>query len=237
MTRQIKSLFLSVLFHGMLLFSIYAVSNSSAQVNPPPIVIDFDVTSAKRIEAAPGPPEVRSIPEKTHQITFQEPLKTEPVVVERPLITAVEPSGPAAILAPPPTKPVVTAQREATAKTEVSAPGSSAEGSVAPRTPAGAASVENLRKKYVKEHFAYINDLIQKGIYYPARARKMGWSGKVVVSFIINETGQVSNERVVASSGFALLDNNVINSIRAVAPFPPPPVKAELHIPVTYRLE
>jgi len=90
---------------------------------------------------------------------------------------------------------------------------------------------------YMKEHFAYIKEMIQRNISYPARARKMGWTGRVVVSFVIHETGQVSNEKIVASSGFDLLDNNVISTIRTVAPFPRPPVRAELRVPITYRLE
>jgi len=47
----------------------------------------------------------------------------------------------------------------------------------------------------------------------------------------------VRDEMVVASSGFDLLDNNVINTIRAMAPFPHPPVKAELRVPIICRLE
>jgi len=41
----------------------------------------------------------------------------------------------------------------------------------------------------------------------------------------------------VESSGFEVLDSNVIATIKAVSPFPRPPVKAELHVPIIYRLE
>lgn len=98
-------------------------------------------------------------------------------------------------------------------------------------------SADQLRNRYLKEHFAYIRDLIQKNITYPARARKFGWAGKVVVTFIVHESGKVSSERVVSSSGYGLLDDNVIGAIRDVAPFPRPPVKAELRIPIVYSLE
>ena len=101
----------------------------------------------------------------------------------------------------------------------------------------GGLSAEQLRAGYLKEHFAYIRDLIQRNISYPARARKMGWAGKVVVSFIVHENGRVSDERVLHGSGFDLLDSNVITTIRQVAPFPRPPVTAELRVPIVYRLE
>ena len=98
-------------------------------------------------------------------------------------------------------------------------------------------STEQMRGKYLKENFTYIRDLIQKNLAYPARARKMGWTGKVVVSFTVLEDGHVANERVLAGSGHALLDGNVIETIRNVEPFPKPPVRAELRIPVYFRLD
>ncbi|OGW20041.1 MAG: hypothetical protein A2077_04645, partial [Nitrospirae bacterium GWC2_46_6] len=47
-----------------------------------------------------------------------------------------------------------------------------------------ASGVNEARARYLKEHFAYIRDLIMKSISYPRIARKMGWEGKVVVSFV-----------------------------------------------------
>ncbi len=98
-------------------------------------------------------------------------------------------------------------------------------------------STEQLKDGYLKEHFAYTKDIIQRNIIYPPRARRMGWIGRVVVSFVINENGRASNEKVLESSGFETLDSNVIMTIKAVSPFPRPPVKAELRVPIIYRLE
>jgi protein TonB len=98
-------------------------------------------------------------------------------------------------------------------------------------------SREELRNGYLKEHFTYIKDIIQRNISYPPRARKLGWSGRVVVSFVIDEEGRTSNERILESSGFEVLDGNVIETVREVTPFPRPPVKAELRVPIIYRLE
>jgi protein TonB len=92
------------------------------------------------------------------------------------------------------------------------------------------------KKEYIKAHFLYIKDDIQKNITYPRLARKMGWEGKVVVSFVICEDGTVINIKIVKSSGFALLDKNAVESIKKAVPFPSPPVRAELVVPVSYRL-
>ncbi len=93
------------------------------------------------------------------------------------------------------------------------------------------------RTQYLKEHFAYIRDLIMKHLAYPQMARKMGWKGKVIVAFVIRENGTVENTRVLRSSGYEVLDHSTLKTIRDVQPFPKPPVKAELVIPIVYRLE
>lgn len=101
----------------------------------------------------------------------------------------------------------------------------------------GAGSKGGFLKKYLEEHFAYVKDIIQENIIYPERARRMGWQGKVIVSFIVLENGCASNIKIKESSGHRLLDDNVIKTVKAVSPFPRPPVKSELLVPIVYRLE
>nr|CBX30875.1 hypothetical protein N47_E43870 [uncultured Desulfobacterium sp.] len=94
-----------------------------------------------------------------------------------------------------------------------------------------------LSEKYLAENYAYIRDLIMKNLKYPQMAKKFGWKGKVVVSFLIKENGSVENSKIIAGSGYEVLDKNVLSVIKEAQPFPKPPVKAELVIPVTYKLE
>ena len=94
-----------------------------------------------------------------------------------------------------------------------------------------------LTEQYLAEHYAYIRNLIMKHLKYPQIAKKMGWKGKVVVSFLIKESGRVENSKIIATSGYEVLDKNVLSVIKEVQPFPRPPVKAELVIPITYKLE
>ncbi|OPY68497.1 MAG: Gram-negative bacterial tonB protein [Syntrophorhabdaceae bacterium PtaU1.Bin034] len=98
-------------------------------------------------------------------------------------------------------------------------------------------SAETLRNRYLKEHFAYIRDLILKNLTYPPIAKKLGWHGGVTVSFVVCENGHTEKIRIVKNSGYDILDQNVVQTIREVEPFPKPPVKAQLVIPVVYRLE
>ncbi|MGQ9744427.1 MAG: energy transducer TonB [Dissulfurimicrobium sp.] len=100
-----------------------------------------------------------------------------------------------------------------------------------------ASNIEGQKDRYIKEHFAYIRDLIMQNLSYPMMARKMGWSGRVVVSFTVLDDGHVEDIKVVETSGFNILDKNAIKTIEKTAPFPRPPVKAELIIPIVYKIE
>ncbi|OGW27728.1 MAG: hypothetical protein A2X59_13030 [Nitrospirae bacterium GWC2_42_7] len=97
-------------------------------------------------------------------------------------------------------------------------------------------SIESVKQIYLKEHFNYIRDLIQKKLIYPNIARRMGWTGKVVVSFVISTDGNVKDIKITEGSGFELLDKNTIEIVKKTSPFPKPPVEAQLMIPVTYNL-
>jgi protein TonB len=84
--------------------------------------------------------------------------------------------------------------------------------------------------------YGYLRDAIQRGIAYPAVARRMGWEGRVVVAFLILPDGTVRNVRVVRGSGFAVLDRNAVEAVRTASPFPRPPAEAEVLTPVVYKL-
>lgn len=89
---------------------------------------------------------------------------------------------------------------------------------------------------YVASNFDYIRERILKNLTYPAAARRKGWKGTVTISFIIGEDGLVGHIRVVESSGYGILDAHAIRTIKNCQPFPRPPAKAELIIPITYRI-
>ena len=95
---------------------------------------------------------------------------------------------------------------------------------------------EITQQRYVKEHFSYIRDLIAAQLVYPPMARRMNWSGKVAVAFVIAEDGSVHSIRVVETSGFPLLDKSAVETVMRVAPFPKPPIRAEITVPVNFRI-
>jgi periplasmic protein TonB len=94
---------------------------------------------------------------------------------------------------------------------------------------------EKAQSKYLRKHFSYIRDKILRNIHYPDRARRMGWEGKVLLSFIITLDGSIKEPKIIQSSGFEVLDKNAADTVKETAPFPKPPVEALLIIPITYR--
>jgi protein TonB len=82
---------------------------------------------------------------------------------------------------------------------------------------------------------------IEKAKRYPREARRRGWEGKVVLSFEINPNGEVSEIRLVQSSGYPELDEEGIATLRRASPFPSPLLiereKLVLEVPLLFKLE
>jgi protein TonB len=101
----------------------------------------------------------------------------------------------------------------------------------------GKGESHGLRKaEYLLKNFSYIRDMIQKRIAYPALAKRMGWEGKVITSFIVSSRGYARDVRISKSSGHEILDENALKAINNASPFPKPPVEAKIIIPILYRL-
>jgi protein TonB len=91
------------------------------------------------------------------------------------------------------------------------------------------------KKRYLKENFAYIKDLIQRKVTYPKLAKQMGWEGKVTVSFIVKSDGHAKDIKIKNSSGIEILDRSSIEAVEKASPFPRPPAEAQIIIPISYR--
>ena len=107
----------------------------------------------------------------------------------------------------------------------------------APGAPGTDAAPQGGAAGYERENFSYVRDRIHRRLVYPLMARKMGWAGQVLVSFVIDEEGAVAEAKVVRSSGYELLDRSALESVRLGAPYPRPPSRAEFVMPVAYRLD
>jgi protein TonB len=234
---------LSFVIHVLVIGTIIAVGSSSI-IRSRPLVIDFNIEPPAQAPAKKSEPkplaEKRAMPVlKKVKITLPPPPKpgemkpgASPSVfaahapVETSVPTAKNVTGGLPVV---PEGSGFTNQNIASGTARLGSPAAQEQGAVS--------SIEAAKAAYIKGNFAYIRDIIMKNLSYPNMAREMGWEGKVTVSFIIREDGSVEKVRVVQSSGFEILDKNTLDTIRKAGPFPKPPVKAELIMPVVYRLE
>lgn len=88
-----------------------------------------------------------------------------------------------------------------------------------------------------ERHFSFIRDRIMQNIVYPERARRMGWEGRVTLSFTVHENGSIDDVRVVSSSGFPVLDENARDSVARTNFKRKVPVRLVVVLPVEYKLK
>jgi protein TonB len=94
-----------------------------------------------------------------------------------------------------------------------------------------------LKEKFLIEKLSFISQIIQNNITYPYIARKMGWEGKVLISFVLTKEGKVNFLIIERSSGYKVLDENAIDTIKKVSKyFPLPPLDVKIKIPISYKL-
>jgi periplasmic protein TonB len=85
--------------------------------------------------------------------------------------------------------------------------------------------------------FSYIRDGIMRNVVYPERARKMGWEGRVLLSFVVHENGSIHEVKVMTGSGFRALDDSAAEAARRTTFSRRTPYRLSIILPVEYRLE
>ena len=95
------------------------------------------------------------------------------------------------------------------------------------------------RASYVKGSDAFRQDYFGM-LKYPAYAREKGIQGKVVISFIVEKDGSISDPKVVRSV-HTLLDNEAMKTFKNSGAWKPAilhgkPVRCQVLLPVVFKL-
>lgn len=237
MNCRTKAMTISLLLHGAALSLVFALSSSLARQDNP-TVIDFTVIEPN---APPAPP-ANNPPKKADApaIVKPHPQPAAPRQKITPPAPAFEPEGQVAIVAKPQESlPSLPVQATSTMVASSNPAGGGAPGTAGKSRSAGLIhgdNAEQLSNRYRAENFAYIKKIIEENLAYPQRAQRMGWAGRVVVSFDVAQNGHVREIRIVKSTGYEVLDENLVQTIRKVEPFPRPPISVTLNIPFVYEL-
>lgn len=247
MKRQQAAISLSLVIHGALLLMLFGAT-SILSVTKPPILLTFDLVRPDEEAPADRTPKPKMETSKKNVRTAlpkpsrpeQTTHRTDPLFQDAPLPLLAAPSTPLQPFsaAAAPTTGIHSGQPAAPgpSTTEYSSSRQAAERSPGGQDHAGEAARQG-RARYLKEHFEYIRIRVLGNIDYPDRARRMNWEGTVLVSFIVTADGRAENINILQSSGFPILDRNVVGAIRRSVPFPKPPVSAQIVIPIIYSLK
>jgi protein TonB len=197
---------------------------------PPPLVIELQgvvadsQTEQKVLEQSKG----EAKPEQAEVAKSAEapPPPPEPPpndVVERPAETLIPP--PQQAVSPPPEAPVKSGSAGVNniRGTEVQ--------QKAQTLKSDPQEIERLRE-YVKG----LTKKVQANLAYPDEGREAGLQGTATVSFGVSATGQIRVDtlKIVESSGQSKLDASALKTIRASAPFDPPPREMTISIAVAF---
>lgn len=85
--------------------------------------------------------------------------------------------------------------------------------------------------------YNYIRHAVMKNIGYPERARRMGFEGKTLLSFMVLENGTTSQIKVEKSSGYRLLDDSAIEGVARTVISQKVTYRVVVRLPITYRLQ
>lgn len=98
-------------------------------------------------------------------------------------------------------------------------------------------SLDAEQRKFIKDNLSGIGRVTQRYLKYPQIAGKMGQQGDNIVEFYLHPNGDISDLKLLTPSGFRLLDENSMHTIRiAYKDYPYPSVKTKIRIRVMYRV-
>ena len=232
--RWATSLAIVLLVHALLIgAACWWVARAPVQAaTAPPAALTLEL--APMAQAPPAPPrEVATGPLQQQQQRQQAPA---PAVREQPK-APVQPQGE---LPPPEAPEPAPAPDSADANVaQTSAPpqvaADAAARYTAPQTTAG----ERSRAEATWE--GRLLGHLQKHRHYPRQAERLRQQGVVYVRFAVARDGAVSGLKLGRSSGFALLDQETLDTVQRASPVPAPPAEVagdpvDVMVPVSFFL-
>ncbi|MGQ9693448.1 MAG: energy transducer TonB [Thermodesulfobacteriota bacterium] len=76
---------------------------------------------------------------------------------------------------------------------------------------------------------------------YPWEALRRNWEGKVILSFWVDQKGEVRDIKIIQSSGYKVLDEEAKATLLRASPLPvPPPIEEDglkIEVPILFRLD
>ncbi len=92
--------------------------------------------------------------------------------------------------------------------------------------------------QFLSQKLSVISELMRKNLTYPYLARRMGWQGELILSFILTPSGELKEIKIEKSTGYEILDKQAKDTLLKIAKyFPRPEVEVRVRLPISFRLE
>lgn len=92
-------------------------------------------------------------------------------------------------------------------------------------------------QRFIKSNLDKIGKITQRYLRYPAIAGKVGQEGDNIVEFYLHPNGDITDLKLLHSSGYTLLDDNSLHTIKiAYKDYPYPIETTKIRIRVMYRI-
>ena len=101
---------------------------------------------------------------------------------------------------------------------------------------------DEITRKIFFDYYDILRKRIQQNTLYPYHAKQKGMSGIAYISFVLARSGDVKQIVLLNSSGYSVLDEAAMNSVRKAEPFPQFPEKITpeeitLKVPISFEYE
>lgn len=83
------------------------------------------------------------------------------------------------------------------------------------------------------ELYKQVHGAILKNVFYPKKARYKRLAGVVIVEFVLEENGSITQKKIIQSSGYALLDESALKTLNQTQ-FPTTPKRYRFRVPLRY---
>lgn len=256
----------SVLLHGLGIVAALVVVNAMEPQLPPSLfqweisMVDAPTQSESQPTEAivqPPPPTVKPSPpvRQTKPVVAERPpvqqevtVPVEPTQMVKDVVTNAEPVMAYAAVASTESEPVVS-------PSVVETPVESSERPVIEQSASVEAIAQHTEHRLVeyrqvlhrdtRADYGWLRDTLWGRIEelkrYPALARTNHWEGKVVVSAVIREDGEVTGVQIAETSGRAVLDEEAMAVMKKASPLrlkhPLGQRQITILIPISYRLD
>ncbi len=205
--------------------------------------IDFPDPGASSMKLALAPGDIsRDDRTETVPVDQDDPVPPEPDPVVEPIVEPVKPIPARQTLPVPVAEPVPTVERAAPAE---QAPASTEHANSSIQSvETGRANAETgvADAALEADYIARLASLLARHKQYPRSARRRNLEGVAQLTFTLNADGKVLKSSVTGSSGYQVLDREVVKMLERAEPLPRFPAglnrtTMEVIIPIRFELE